>query len=192
MEAVFGLIGVIVGSAITIAKEAWFDWKNRRQQARCSAILLVSTLNKYADECIKVVMDDGTSEGMPADPNGYRKLVIDQPEPIQYPDEIAWHSLPDTIAERALMLPDRSRKIDEQINHEAEFSDPPEYSKFFHIRRLGYAHLGLEAIALLEYLRDRYKIFKPEDNFLNPEWDGRKYLEEFIQKHGKEQPGEYP
>ena len=97
VEAIFGLIGVIIGSFLTIAKDSVVAWKQRNEDGSYSAIRIIGILQEYVDHCVDVVQDDGTSHGQPAgrteDGEEYYVAQVRTPAPPDFPDDIAWKSL---------------------------------------------------------------------------------------------------
>lgn len=190
IEAIFGLIGVVVGSFLTIGKDSFASWRQRKQEGSYSAIRLICILHEYADHCVDVVQDDGTSHGMPAGRTEggeeYYSAQVRQPEPPQYPDDIAWRSLPEGIMHKILGLPNKARTTDRYIDGQAEYAaTPPDYSEFFEARQEGYAKLGFDALSLAEQLAEKYKIAATHKADLGFDWDAKAFLSDKISKFEK-------
>jgi hypothetical protein len=115
IEAVIGLVGVVIGSAITISKDVWVSRLERRKDGSYSAIRLICILEEYADKCIDIVGDDGTAYGQPAgrtnDGEEYYMATETTPEPPVFPDDIAWRSIGEALMHRALALPNMARSM---------------------------------------------------------------------------------
>lgn len=190
IEAIFGLIGVVVGSFLTIAKDSFAARRQRKQEGSYSAIRLICILHEYADHCVDVVQDDGTSQGMPAGRTEggeeYYSAQVRQPEPPQYPDDIAWRSLPEELMHQILGLPNKARTTDRHIDGQAEYvATPPDYSEFFEARQEGYAKLGYDALSLAERLAEKYRIEATHKADLDLDWDAKAFLRETISKFEK-------
>ncbi len=190
IEAIFGLIGVIVGSVLTIAKDSFAAWRRRRQEGSYSAIRLICILHEYADHCIDVVQDDGTSHGMPAGVTtggeSYYAAQVRQPAPPQYPDDIEWRSLPEALMHQVLGLPNKARTTDRYINGQSEYvATPPDYSEFFDARQEGYAKLGFDALSLAERLAETYRIEATHKADLGFDWDAKAFLLDTIKRFEK-------
>lgn len=97
IEAVFGLVGVIVGSVITISQDSWTSYRQRRREGSYSAIRLICILEEYANKCTDVAGDDGFAEGRPARRLESGEEVCDPQvstsDPLDYPPDIVWRSL---------------------------------------------------------------------------------------------------
>ncbi len=118
IEAIFGLIGVVVGSFLRIAKDSFAARRQRKKDGSYSAIRLICILHEYADHCVDVVCDDGTWHGQPAgrtESGVYYDPQVRQPEPPQYPDDIAWRSLPESLMHQIPGLPNKARATDRYI-----------------------------------------------------------------------------
>jgi len=184
-EAIFGLVGVFVGSFLTIAKDSVVAWRQRKRDGSYSAIRLVCILSEYADCCVDVVQDDGTSHGQPAgrtkDGEEYYVAQVRQPVPPVYPDDLAWRSLPESLMHQILGLPNKARTTDRYINGQSEYAaTPPDYSEFFEARQEGYAKLGCDALSLAEQLSDEYRITATHKAELGYDWDPKGFLADKI------------
>lgn len=180
VEAWIALVGVIVGSFITIAKDTWLSWVERRRSGSYAAIRLTCILEEYAEKCIDLVLDDGTAYGQPAgrtdDGEQYHSTQVQPPAPPDYPDDIEWRSLHEPLMHRVLALPNMARSTDRHIQAAAEHAFPPRYEEAFEARQKGYAHLGIEASEISKELRRRYDIDAKGRTDLNVDWDPEAFL----------------
>jgi len=187
IEAIIGLVGVMVGSVLTIAKDCFAARRQRKQEGSYSAIRLICILHEYADQCIDVVQDDGTTHGMPAGVTtggeSYHAAQVRQPAPPQYPDDIAWRSLPEELMHQVLGLPNKARMTDRYIDGQSEYvATPPDYSEFFDARQEGYAKIGYDALNLAEQLAEKYQIKATHKGNLGIDWDAKAFLHDIIKK----------
>lgn len=186
MEALIGLIGVIVGSAITVTKDSWTTWRERRREGSYSAIRLICILEEYADKCIDVVGDDGTVYGRPAgrtkDGEEYYQAQVASPDPVEFPADIGWRSLKGPLMHRTLALPNMARSTDRHIQAASDFASPPDYSELFEARQEGYARLGLEALEIADALRKQFQITAKGRATLNTDWNPKAFLSAEIAK----------
>lgn len=58
-EAIFGLIGVLVGSGILWFQSHWTNKKEAEKSVRYLAIRVVCILDKYMEDCAAAVKDTG-------------------------------------------------------------------------------------------------------------------------------------
>lgn len=186
MEAIIGLVGVIVGSVITISKDSWTTWRERRREGSYSAIRLICILEEYADKCIDVVGDDGTAYGRPAgrtkDGEEYYQVQVTKPEPVDFPGDIGWRGLKGPLMHRTLALPNMARSTDRHINATGDIASPPDYSEVFEARQEGYARLGLEALEIADDLRKHFDITVRGRAALKTDWEPREFLKGEISK----------
>jgi len=186
IEAVIGLVGVIVGSAITIARDSWASWRAHRREGSYSAIRLIGMLDEYADKCIDVIYDDGTAEGRPAgrtsDGQEFCVAQVTAPDPLYYPDDIGWRSLPEALMHRTIALPNKARSTNRHIQAASEHANPPDYRQFFEPRQMGYAQLGLDALEIAKDLRVHFGISAESRDNLNPDWNPMDALRERISR----------
>jgi hypothetical protein len=186
IEALIGLVGVVIGSGITIWKDVWNSKLERRRDGSFSAIRLICILEDYADKCISIVGDDGTAYGRPAgrtkDGEEYYEAQETSPEPPVFPDDIAWRSITEPLMHRALALPNVARSTDRHISAASENASPPFYDKFFETRQEGYARLGLEALNIADDLRQQFGVSAMGRAKLSFDWDPKKHLREKLLK----------
>lgn len=189
IEAWIGLGGVIVGSMITITKDVWLSWIDRRRDGSYSAIRLIFILEEYADKCIDVVGDDGTVQGQPAgrtdDGEEYLVAQVQSPDPIDFPDDIVWRSLKGSLMHRTLAMTTKARSTNRNVSASAENAFPPDYEEFFEPRREGYAQLGLDALELVDDLRKQYGIATKTRSELGSEWDPKAHLRDMLDRFEK-------
>lgn len=199
VEAIFGLVGVVVGSILTIAKDSITARIRRQEDGSYSAIRLICILEEYADHCVDVVQDDGTSHGQPAgrtdDGEEYYVAQVRLPAPPDFPDDIAWRSLPNAQMHQILALPNKARTTDRHIDATTEYvAHYPDFWEWFEARQEGYAKLGIEALTLAEKLASKYGITATRAD-LGSDWDVKGFLrsklvdiETLRQKRSKTQP----
>lgn len=190
IEAIFGLVGVLIGSTITVLKDWLTSYRERRSDASYSAIRLISILEAYSDRCIDVVQDDGTIYGLPAgrtqDGEEYLEAQETTPDPLDYPEDIGWRSLEEDLMHRIVALPNKARRTNRYVGMTTEFASPPYYEDYFDARQEGYARLGSEALEIVAELRRRYRISANSGIHMTTEWDPVSFLRERIQKFDTE------
>lgn len=170
--AVIGLVGVIVGAAITSFKEWWLHKIARKDAARYLSALLISKLDKLSIDCSHLAGDSG-EEGE----DGYYYAEHKRPT-FQLPtEEVDWTSLNPQVQLSVLNLPYRLESIAATISNEFECDSPPDFSVAFQQRRYLYAKLGIEVARLSDDLR-RTNAFPRSTAY---DWNPVPYLEETIQ-----------
>lgn len=179
--AIIGLIGVILGSVLTSFKDLVAHFFTRRGNGRYAAVRLIAVLDEYGQKCVSVVADDGTCEGRPAGRTSqgeeYYDPQVASPEPPAFPDDIDWRSISFKLMYRILSLPNTARETDRHISASAEHSSPPDYGEFFDARQEGYAHLGLETVALVSELRREFRLPEAPPKFWDWGWDSKEFLQ---------------
>jgi len=176
-EAIFGLVGVLLGSGIS-----WFqsDWTNRRatkKNARYLAIRIVCILDKFIEDCTAVVKDDGLFEGQ-RDSEGCLQPQVKTPAPPDYPDDVDWKSIDHELMYRILSLPSEIADGDRLISGTWDIASPPDYSEWFDERKFYYCHFGLTAYKLSSDLIKEYGIkMKTYNN-----WNPAAYLKQELEK----------
>ncbi|MGB0921378.1 MAG: hypothetical protein ACPG1C_08665 [Alphaproteobacteria bacterium] len=189
-EALFGFIGVIVGSLIPWFKDTLENRRSRKEFATYLAVRVICLLDEFAENCVDVVQDDGTAEGRPArtTESGECYCVPQVPLPIvpNFPEDLDWRSIETGLMYRILSLPDAVRRCDRYISASSEHAYPPDYEEVFEARQLGYAQLGLEALEIAGCLRTSYGLPKEVGNQWHFGWDAKEFFEERIRKFDTE------
>ncbi|MDH6252501.1 hypothetical protein M2347_002228 [Chryseobacterium sp. H1D6B] len=168
-EAIFGLIGVLVGSGISWFQSHWTSRKESEKNARYLAIRLVCILDKYMEDCADVVKDDGLSEGQRS-AEGCLSPQVKIPAAPHYPDDIDWKSIDPDLMFALLSFPSEIENGNRMIDATEIISMAPNYQDWFDERRFYYCQFGLIAYKLSNELSEKYGIKKKQYN----DWDPAK------------------
>ncbi|MDR7331725.1 hypothetical protein [Roseateles asaccharophilus] len=148
------LFGVWFAGSLTEGRE------RRREDARIQtertylAILVASHLDRLANACLSIALDDGRDEyGAPAGPRGEHAPTTKDPAFAPLDFEVEWKALPQSLMLSVLRLPMEIERLGARVAaaHESHW-DPPDHIEFFHLRQRGYAELGLKVGALAREL----------------------------------------
>jgi len=151
-SAVIGFIGVLVGAFVTAFKEWLFKRRDQRRNAEYLAIRVCSMLDRFVDECVEVVDDDGTYRGE-TEPDGTVSPKAELAD-IGFDDlEVDWQALPAALSYRVLNFPNDVQRAKKAIEVAGEHASPPDYDEAFEARQTQYAKLGLRAAGLSDALR---------------------------------------
>lgn len=170
-EAIFGLIGVLVGSGISWFQSHWTTKKEAEKNARYLAIRVVCILDKYMEDCANVVKDDGLSEGQRS-AEGCLCSQVKIPVAPSYPDDIDWKSIDPDLMFALLSFPSEIEDGNRMIDSTEIISMPPDYRDYFDERKLHYCSFGLMALKLSKELSGKYGIKNKKYN----DWDPVKYF----------------
>lgn len=89
-------------------------------------ILVASHLDSFANGCLRVALDDGTSEGRPAGNNGeYYQTTVSPPKFLPLAINVEWKVLPKDLMYAILQIPDKHEQIENQIAGIWDFDAPP-------------------------------------------------------------------
>jgi hypothetical protein len=157
MQAIFGLIGVLVGACLTLIQNIWLEWRARGRHAHYLAICVVIALDKYIEDCADVAMDDGLSQGQ-TNEKGHHEIQVSSPPAPTFAPDLDWKSIDHKLAYRLLSLPNYAQAADRIIGFAWENAFPPDFDELFEERQYQYAKLGLAAFALAQELRREYDI----------------------------------
>ncbi|RQO35397.1 hypothetical protein DBR39_18960 [Chryseobacterium sp. KBW03] len=169
-EGIFGLLGVLIGSFITWYQNSRSQKKEAEKNARYLAIRIVCVLDRYLQECVDVVKDDGLDCGQRM-PDGCLKPQVKIPSPLIYPDDVDWKSIDPELMFKLLSFPSEIEEGNRMINFAGEIAGPPDYEEWFVERKVSYSQFGLMAFKMSEELADRYHIKKKTYNNWNPVTD---------------------
>ncbi|MYM84317.1 hypothetical protein GTP44_20480 [Duganella sp. FT50W] len=160
------------------------DKRERRRVEKESgylAILVVAHLDRLANKCMHVSLDDGTCEGRPAAQDGETyEPTIETPTFDPLGLGLDWKVLPARLMYGILNLPYRIEQLDNHIAGSWEFDDPPKFTEFFWARRYGYAELGLAISDLAKQLRKHAGL--PIEEPAEGEWNRDACMQEQMDK----------
>jgi hypothetical protein len=166
-EAIFGLIGVVIGSALTWLQTYWINKRTDSKNARYLAIRIICILDKYVEDCADVIKDDGLSFGE-RDKDGCLKPQVKAPGPPVFPDDVDWKAIDPDLMYILLSMPSEVEAGDRMIKFTENIAGPPDYEEWFEERRFYYSHFGLTAHRLSGELSSKYKVPKKVYNDWNP------------------------
>lgn len=167
-EAVFGLIGVLIGVFSTWGQSWWSESRSTGRAAHYLAVRVVCVLDQYVERCAEVVSDDGLSFGQ-RNPDGCLEPQVPLPGPPMFPEDVDWKSIGHDLMYRLLSMPAEVEEADQAIGFvRSVVAFPPDYDEFFEERSYQYGQIGLKASALADELRKIYSIPQRELGDWNP------------------------
>ncbi|GAA4457868.1 hypothetical protein [Rurimicrobium arvi] len=167
-EAIIGLVGVLIGSAISLFQGYWNQRRLEKRAARYLAIRVICVLDKFIQGCAEVLKDDGLSWGQ-RNKDGCLEPQVKVPGPPIFPDDIDWKSVDHDLMYKILSMPSEVEAADRMIEAASDFSTPPDFEELFNERRYHYSGFGRHAVVLSNDLSNRYGIKKMVYNDWNPE-----------------------
>jgi hypothetical protein len=155
ISAAAGISGVLLGNSFVTVKEWLINRSKRRKETAYLAIIVVSHLDRLANGCLHVALDDGTAYGQPAGRNAEEYVPTTKLPEFQPLDlAVEWKVLPQDLMYSILRLPDQGERIQNRLAGISEFDDDfPDHTEYFWTRRRDYADLGLQASNLSRSLR---------------------------------------
>jgi hypothetical protein len=178
-SAIFGLLGVLLGAVLTVAKEWWFQRRKEQKEADYLAIQVVCQLERYVGGCAAVVADDGFTEGRPDD-HGYGTIQVATPKFEPELLKVEWRSLPTTLLYDVLDLPRQAESASQYVDHAFEYATLPDRDEGFEERQFRYATLGIAASGLATRLRQHARL--PGQGI--EDWNPVAYMEERLAEIG--------
>ena len=167
-EAVFGLVGVLIGSAISWFQSYWLNRQETKKSAQYLAVRVVCVFDKYLEDCVSVVKDDGLSCGQRTPDGCLEAQVLSLGAPV-FPDDVDWKSISNNLMYEILSFPSDVEAADKSIAFISDaIATPPDYEEFFEERAFCYAQFGLRAHELARKLRTEYNITAKKYENWNP------------------------
>jgi hypothetical protein len=164
MEAVFGLVGVLIGAAISWGQAYWFSRRDAERAAQYLAVRIVCIFDKFLEDCVSVVKD----KGMPGQDGTYEPQEK-APDMPSFPNDIDWKCIDHNLMYEILSFPSDIEAGDNTISFIAnEVASPPDYDEFFEERAIQYVRFGLRAHKLASELREKYDIPPKKYDGWNP------------------------
>lgn len=152
-SAIFGLVGVVLGALLTVAREWWLQSRKTRKDAEYLSIQVSCELERYVARCAEVVGDNGLCEGQP-DEHGCHAIQVEQPKFDPMSLNVEWKSLPAKLMYEILDFPYKNEIANQSIHMKFEYvASPPDYWEGFEERQFQYATLGIAASQLVTKLR---------------------------------------
>lgn len=169
-EAIFGQVGVFVGSGISWLQSYWTGKNERNKSARYAAIRIVCVLDKFLQDCTDVVNDDGLNEGQ-RNSNGCLAPQINHPTTISYPEDVDWKSIDSEIMFKLLSFPSEIEDGNRLIQATEKFAEKPDYADWFNERKYYYCTFGLFALKLSNEISKKYGVKTKKYIYWDPEKD---------------------
>ena len=170
-EGIFALAGAVVGALIAglipWAQSSIAVRTRRLQSARYLAIRVVCLLDRYVEDAVGIVLDDGLSYGQ-RDESGCLSPQKTLPKPIAYPNDVDWRSINHDLMYDLLSLPNQGEAANNAISAAGELAFPPDYEEYIEQRHTEYTSLSLRAVDLARKLRAAYSIPEPTHGEWNP------------------------
>jgi hypothetical protein len=152
--AAIGVVGIILNNVIIAAKEYIKDSNKDKRDSAYLAILVISHLERFTNNCLDVARDDGFWEGQPAGGNNeFRQATIQAPKFTPLEIKVEWKVLPKKLLHEIFQIPERRENIENYLRHLSEFEDPYDRREIFWNRQHDYAELGLHVSAITKKLR---------------------------------------
>lgn len=183
-EAIFGIIGVILGSGISWFQSYWVNKNERNKNARYLAIRVVCILDKYLEDCTEVVKDNGLSYGQRS-AEGHLVPQVQVPNPPVYPEDADWKSIDHELMYRILSFPAEIESGNRMIKSTSEIASAPDFEEWFYERKFYYSQFGLAAYKLADDLSLKYGIKKIKYNDWDPVADLTKEFDEVVIKRNQ-------
>lgn len=183
-EAVYSLIGVLVGSGISWFQTYWASHRQDNKNAKYLAIRVVCILDKYMEDCVDVVNDDGLSFGQRS-AEGYLEPQVKKPIPPIFPSDVDWKSIDHELMYKILSFPSDIEAGDRIIDFTTNISSPPDFEDWFDERRFHYCGFGITAYGLAEELCLKYNIKKKTYNDWEPLAELKRELEIVVKRRQK-------
>lgn len=169
-KAFWGLVGVIVGFALTTIKD-WRKHKATLQNDRYYlSILVASKLDDFFCSSCAIVSDKGRyiqkDDGHDAYLESQSEIPIFELRSI----DVEWRCLPQQLMFELLTFASQIERANNMIEGAYEYqASPPDFEEFFQERRFQYATLGLKAADLAAELRKLSKL--PKNKYGAEFWD---------------------
>lgn len=158
IEAIFGFVGIIVGSAIVVVYETVSAKRLRARRARYLAIVAVSILDEYIRNC-----DNTLEKASMTLRFGVYYSTNPLPSGPSFPSDLDWSILDDQMVYCMLTLGNRTETANQHIDHVGrEVANAPLYEEAVHATEEYYEVLRSTASRLADRLRSDWKLPKSE------------------------------
>jgi len=162
--AVKEVILTVLGASIALGGTWYFSQKDTEKSARYLAIRVVCVLDKFIQDCLAVVQDDGLSYGQRT-PAGFLEAQVRPPDAPSYPTDVDWKSIDPDLMYKILSFPSEVEFGDKVVGYAWDNASPPDFDEGFEERAFWYTQFGLRANDLIQALCSIYNI--PKRNYEN-------------------------
>ncbi|UVM06813.1 hypothetical protein [Pseudomonas laurylsulfatiphila] len=171
LGGLIAIAGQIMVFVLGWAKESRVSEKKRELEAQHLGIRLVLVLEKLVGDCYSAVNDQTYT-----DEQGFTRNAVPNPQ-FSLPQEGDYRALPAELMYDVMSMPSRLDSVMEGMSSCHEYASPPDFEEYYSYRIESLSKLGLNAMALIESLCDKYKIPPPERaGYYEPEQAFRRYL----------------
>lgn len=176
LGAIFGLIGVLVGSGISWFRDYWTDKKANDKNARYLAIRVVCILDKFLEDYGYLVKERwGSFEEQTI--QGYLSAHVESPGPPVFPADVDWKSIDHELMYNILAFASEVEAGDRIIKATEDVAQPPHFEDWFNERKFHYSRFGLIAYKLSKDLCVKYDIRQKDYKGYDPEADLKQVFE---------------
>ncbi|MBV1914924.1 MAG: hypothetical protein KUG72_06025 [Pseudomonadales bacterium] len=166
--ALIGLLGVIIGSCLTLLKDWWLEHRNKKKELALTSIQVMSTLDRYVYTCIDVVRDDGLCAGQ-YDKDGCRRIQVPAPDYAIQSLDVEWKVLPIKLMYEVFEFSSLADSASSYVCAAFDYAaSPPDYEEGFEERSYQYSKLGITAFLLSNEIRKVGGLPEKELNEDNP------------------------
>ena len=138
-------IATIIGALIALGGTWFFSNRDIEKSARYLAIRVVCVFDKYLEDCVSVMKDDGLSYGQRT-PDGCLEPQVSSLGAPVLPNDVDWKSIDHNLMYAILSFPTDVDAADRHVAFIADMiASPPDYDEFFEERAFQYAQFGLRA-----------------------------------------------
>jgi hypothetical protein len=168
VPAISGLVGVVLGAALTTAKEWVVASSTRKRQLNYLSVRVVCALDRLVASCAEVVADDGRADGR-LNPDGCREFQTKVPAFSPETLDVEWKVLPPALTFAILDLPYQIEMAVQRISDVVEYNgNPPYYEEVFEERQLLFARIGIAADGVAATLRHEARLTARSYEHWNP------------------------
>lgn len=154
-------VSTVLGAVIALGGTWFFSSMDTEKSATYLAIRLVCTFDKYIEDCVAVVQDDGLCCGQRTQ-EGCLEPQVKDPGVPSFPSDVDWKSISSDLMYEILSFPA------DVASGKNDISSSPDFDEFFEERRFQYAQFGLKAYQLAQKLRKKYGIREKDYGDWNP------------------------
>lgn len=164
----------LFASVLTLSVNYLLSRVKRGRAARYLAIRVVCIFDKYLEDCVSVVWDNGDEAS-----DGCLEPKVRAPGPPSLPNDVDWKSIDHNLMYEILSFPSDVEAADRDIAFTWDnMAFPPNYEEAFTERAFYYAQFGLRAYELAKKIRKIYRI--PSKHY--EDWNPVSVLERRLQE----------
>jgi hypothetical protein len=166
LTGLIGLLGIIIGAAITWLRECWNEHRLRKRRAAYLSVRIICILDRYVSKCHDAIEEQSTKVLTP-----------------EFPDDVDWKSIDSKLMYRILDFPNQSLYIQQYVDYMSCHDGTPDNADGVRAYAKHVSKLCLEALEVKDLLMEAYNLPSEKLTKFTFTWGLKEYFEKKIEEN---------